>query len=220
MLLFGHLGITLFAALIGGRLSFISKPASSSKNGISERGSIPQRNTPINKVETGSISKCEGIDNNPRTRINLFDPRFWILGSILPDLIDKPLGHLFFAQYFSGNGRIYAHTLLFTLLLIGSGLILFYKKKQSGLLSVSFGVLMHLLLDTSWNPLSTFLWPLQGTHFLPGSKGDWIGGMIEGLETSPDIYISEIAGLIICICFGIRLVLNKGILNFLKTSRY
>jgi len=37
---------------------------------------------------------------------------FLALGSMLPDIIDKPLGHIFLASSL-GYGRIYSHTLLF-----------------------------------------------------------------------------------------------------------
>jgi hypothetical protein len=37
-----------------------------------------------------------------------WDIRLLILGSLLPDLIDKPLGHIILPE---NNGRIFAHTL-------------------------------------------------------------------------------------------------------------
>ncbi len=44
------------------------------------------------------------------------DYRFLIVGAILPDLIDKPIGQYIFVSTFS-NGRIFGHTILFVLLL-------------------------------------------------------------------------------------------------------
>ena len=44
------------------------------------------------------------------------DYRLVLLGSMLPDIIDKPLGGFIFKDAL-GSGRIYAHTLIFLLLL-------------------------------------------------------------------------------------------------------
>lgn len=51
----------------------------------------------------------------------LIDYRLVLLGSLLPDIIDKPLGRLILKDML-GNRRIYAHTLVFLLLLVGTGI--------------------------------------------------------------------------------------------------
>jgi len=70
--------------------------------------------------------------------------RLIVLGSILPDLIDKPLGILGF-----GGGRFISHTLLFTLALV--------VKKE-----LFFGSLVHLLLDRMWENPQILLFPILG----------------------------------------------------------
>lgn len=45
-----------------------------------------------------------------------------LVGSVLPDIIDKPLGGIILKDTI-GNGRIYAHTLLFLLSLFVIGVI-------------------------------------------------------------------------------------------------
>jgi inner membrane protein len=206
MLLFGHLGITLGVALVCRQAYFaLSKSGGTrgSRNGLSG-------------------GDCHGGHEDPRDRLpgGLFDLRFWVLGSILPDLIDKPLGHLFFSQFFGGNGRIYGHTLLFALLLFGIGLFLFLSKKKAWLLALGFGVLIHMVLDFTWRTPITFLWPLLGGNFPPEPEGDWILRMIIGLITSPGEYIIEIAGLVIMGLFVIVLLMNKGAVRFLKTGKW
>ncbi|MHC1582882.1 MAG: metal-dependent hydrolase, partial [Candidatus Syntropharchaeia archaeon] len=51
-----------------------------------------------------------------------------LIGAILPDLVDKPIGEILLANSIS-NGRLFAHTLLFVffLLLIGT-----YLYRRSG----------------------------------------------------------------------------------------
>lgn len=84
-------------------------------------------------------------------------------GAILPDMIDKPLGFLIAGTF--GYGRIYAHTLLFFLILLLTGAVLWqlYSRK-AGLLVVAMaaGVLSHQLLDAMWRAPSAWYWPLLG----------------------------------------------------------
>jgi membrane-bound metal-dependent hydrolase YbcI (DUF457 family) len=75
------------------------------------------------------------------------------LGGLLPDLIDKPLGHLLLPE---NNGRIFAHTLLLCITLFTLGLV------NSRAMLVAYGVAFHLLLDTMFMDPSTALWPLMG----------------------------------------------------------
>ncbi|KLU60294.1 hypothetical protein CEB3_c31450 [Peptococcaceae bacterium CEB3] len=52
------------------------------------------------------------------------DYRLVVVGSILPDLIDKPIGRILFQSRFE-SGRVYAHTLAFVILLTAIGLYRF-----------------------------------------------------------------------------------------------
>lgn len=96
---------------------------------------------------------------------DLLQDRRWILpctlGSILPDLIDKPLGHLLLAQSL-GYGRIYAHTLLFFVLLLAAGIVLWNYKRSVFFLGIATGVLSHQILDSLWMRPSTWFWPILG----------------------------------------------------------
>ena len=83
------------------------------------------------------------------------DYRYVIFGSLLSDIIDKPLGNILLYNVLN-NGRIIGHSLAFVLLLTIIGI---YRKN---ILNVAFGVWVHLLLDNMWlNPVTLF-WPLLG----------------------------------------------------------
>ncbi len=84
------------------------------------------------------------------------DLAFVALGSMLPDIIDKPLGTILFGT--PGMGRIFAHTLLFLLLLLSISSYL----QDIRIASLCGGVLIHLGLDFMWNSPVTLLWPLLG----------------------------------------------------------
>ena len=61
-------------------------------------------------------------------------------GSVLPDLIDKPLGFLIYHSF--GNGRLIAHTLLFNVSLLA---ICLYLDKDYWLIGVAS--MLHLVED-------------------------------------------------------------------------
>ena len=84
------------------------------------------------------------------------DLAFLALGSMLPDIIDKPLGLLAFGT--PAAGRTISHTLLFLLVLMGLAVYL----KDVRLASVSAGVMAHLTLDFMWQSPAILFWPLLG----------------------------------------------------------
>lgn len=116
-----------------------------------------------------------------------------LIGSMLPDLIDKPLGGLVMKEAL-GNGRIYAHTLVFLLILLGVGLYSWRRFKRPEALVLAGGTFMHNLLDGMWLNPATFLWPAYGWAFPKRDAGDWINQWLTGLLTSPDVYVPEIIG--------------------------
>ncbi|MCQ1537735.1 metal-dependent hydrolase [Methanocalculus taiwanensis] len=91
--------------------------------------------------------------------------RRWFLpvavGSILPDLIDKPLGHIIFAETI-GYGRIIGHSLIFLVIIL---ILAFFQWKYRGSIicfGLGIGVLLHLVLDSMWEIPNTFYFPLYG----------------------------------------------------------
>ncbi len=137
----------------------------------------------------GSILAFRYVFRDPNV-----DLRFLILGSILPDLIDKPIGTLLFADTFS-SGRIFGHTLVFAFaLLVGvtvatrrGGL---WRKR---LLALAVGCLFHLVLDGMWATKETFLWPAFGWEFPPGPPEYW-SGLLARLAADPLQLVQEILG--------------------------
>lgn len=122
---------------------------------------------------------------------------FLALGSMLPDIIDKPLSQIVFGS--PSMGRTVAHTLLFLMLL---ATLCFYSQNIR-LFSLTWGVLIHLSLDFMWNSPETLLWPLLGAF--PSAPLIDIKGYLEMLLSglkNPGIAIPEIAGLAYLIFFG------------------
>jgi Predicted membrane-bound metal-dependent hydrolase (DUF457). len=123
-------------------------------------------------------------------RIRDADLGFVMLGSMLPDIIDKPLGMVLFGT--PAMGRTIAHTFLFLLLL---ATIAFYRKDPR-LASLAGGVLAHLLLDSMWSSPSILLWPLFGAfpRAVDLGTGEYLQTLLMGLK-SPLVGLPEILGL-------------------------
>ena len=126
-----------------------------------------------------------------------------VVGSLLPDIIDKPLGRIILADTI-GSGRIFAHTLLFVTLLGLLGYYL-YKKGYPKFLVIAGASFCHLLEDQIWNSPKVFFWPFLGWDF---PKDQISGSFIEYLmiifnrsyyPALTEVFISEIIGLIIII---------------------
>lgn len=100
----------------------------------------------------------------------LIDYRLLVLGSILPDLIDKPLW-LFLHPEVLDATRLIAHTLWFPILLfaawrLGSG------RRLNFLLPLAIGSALHLVLDGMFTMPNTLLWPFTGWVFVDGGHTD------------------------------------------------
>jgi len=128
------------------------------------------------------------------------DLAFLALGSLLPDLIDKPLGWLVYGT--PSMGRIYAHTLLFLMLLM----VLAVVSWDIRLASLSGGVLAHLILDSMWNSPTTLFWPLRGPFPVVAEQlntNDYIRQLLMGLH-DPWISVPELLGLAYLLYFAVQ----------------
>ncbi len=149
------------------------------------------------------------------------DIRLLLIGSLLPDIVDKPIGRFLFRDTFS-NGNIYCHTLLFLIVITLAGLYLYRSWKQTWLLVLSFGTFTHLILDTTWQTPRTLLWPLYGLSFERYSLinfSDWIQGLFHALLITPAIGITEFMGAAIVIWFVWLLVRRGNLYVFLRNGR-
>jgi hypothetical protein len=94
----------------------------------------------------------------------IIDPTYLVIGSLLPDLIDKPLGTIIFPSAIA-NGRMITHTLLFSFTLLLTGLYLYNKSGDIKVLSLASGSIFHLVEDRMWKSPRTLFWPLIGWSF-------------------------------------------------------
>jgi hypothetical protein len=129
-----------------------------------------------------------------------------IICSILPDLIDKPIGRVILPL---GSGRLIGHTLAFLLILMLIGI---YWR----MLFIPFAVALHLIEDRMWEQPAILLWPLFGGFEVHEtiSVSDYVSGLAQGFYPSlSPTFISEMAGfaiLLIFFAFRMRKYLRDG----------
>jgi inner membrane protein len=146
------------------------------------------------------------------------DVRFLVIGSMLPDIIDKPVGQYFFRDTFQ-NGRIFSHSLLFFLVITALGCYVWKKQRRTWLLALAAGTLTHLLLDSMWRIPETLFWPVMGWSFPKIELENWVGGIWHALFHEPSVYIPETIGLAIVLWFAAYVIRRKKVGAFLKYGR-
>jgi membrane-bound metal-dependent hydrolase YbcI (DUF457 family) len=205
MFIFAHIGITLAGStLVSGAFNkfhgLLNTPSHASLD-----KPFPPRKTPFSEqIGLSSLSK-------------FLDLRLLIIGSMMPDIIDKPL-----AVFGFGNGRSITHTLLIALTLLCIGFFLYLNKKKTWLMAIAIGVFTHLILDSMWATPNTLFWPLFGWSF-PGAVSrlgfEQIRLWWNALFTNQSVDISESIGLAILLGAASIIANQKGLKSLLLRGK-
>ncbi|MEN6611089.1 MAG: metal-dependent hydrolase [Methanoregulaceae archaeon] len=109
------------------------------------------------------------------------------IAAILPDILDKPVGHILLAGSLN-NGRIFFHGLLgiATILII---VILIWRIRILWIIpAVIAGLLSHQLLDAMWEEPVTWYFPLFGP-FQPALNPDYFMSRLLAEITNPSEWL-------------------------------
>ena len=197
MLVLGHAGITLGAA------SLLSHALMRKR--FSSEAACP------NDLSASKVSWIASAGSH-------IDVRVLLIGSLLSDIIDKPVGQFFFRDTFS-NGRIFSHTLIFLLVIVLVGFYLYRRWSKGWLLVLSFGIFTHLILDQMWRSPQTLFWPIWGFSFVQKDLTGWVPGMLHGLVANPEVYVPELLGTVLLLWFGLVLLRRRKVSAFIKSGR-
>jgi len=214
MFIFGHMGITLAGAMI---LDAVL-PA---KHCVA----APTEGRSTDWLRGGSLGLGSVAAARLKSLAQRIDIRVLLLGSMLPDIIDKPIGRWLLRETFD-NGRIFAHSLLFLALVT---VVSLYIRKKTGSLAglvLSFGVLVHLFLDAMWFRPQAFFWPLLGWSFgeYPTDLYSWSGvqELIDKVVANPvmaTMALPEMIGGLVLIWFAWQLLEARHVRLFIRYGR-
>ncbi len=140
------------------------------------------------------------------------DFRMVVVGSMLPDIIDKPVWLL----WALGDGRFPFHTLAFQALLIAVGLVLWWRYRWIAIWGLGMGSLLHTLEDEMWGNPDSYLWPVYGWAFPEESTTGFVPLLVRGLLHAPRVYVPEVAGAIIIIVFAAIVVRRRRVGSFIR----
>ncbi len=214
MFIFGHTGITLGVAVLlnGTLIKSRTLPKTNELEGQTQR---------LHEPPASQNGYSGGITSWLFSLASRIDIRLLLIGSLLPDIIDKPIGRVFFRDIFN-NGRIFCHTLLFLIVLVLGGLYLYRRYKKTWLLVLSFGTFTHLILDQMWLHPRTLLWPLYDLSFERHAfinLSDWLKEIFNELLAYPALFIPELAGVVVIAWFVWLLVRRRKVIAFIKNGQ-
>ena len=130
------------------------------------------------------------------------DLRFLVLGAILPDLVDTPVGLVLFTT--TGTVRLAAHSLVLSALVMVVVVVRTRRgQPRKRWMPLAIGMLVHLALDAMWASLETLWWPFLGTEFSP-TEAATVGGYVVGVLTDLRTWALELVGLVYLMVLGNR----------------
>ncbi len=206
MLLLGHVGITVGAAKLLRELH--------------ARRSLPGQRAPrtqmaeVTAPATSNPSNSSSLSSRVSVSLKSIDYRLVIAGALLPDIIDKPIGTAFF-----NNGRIFGHSLLLAIILLGIGVLLYRGKGRTGMLVLALGSTGHLILDQMWQNSHTLFWPFGGWSFPALAPGAWffsLANWVHILTTNYYVLAGEIIGGLVMLWLLISLIAKHSLGDFVQ----
>jgi len=127
-------------------------------------------------------------------RDDRMDLRMLVLGALLPDLIDTPIGLLFYDRL--KGMRLATHGLvLASIVMVGVVLATRRGRPRKMWMPLAIGLLLHAVLDAMWLDPETLWWPFFGWGFSaagPATRAEYVGGVIG----DPRMWLGEAVGMV------------------------
>ena len=196
---FGHVGLTLAAAYSADRLAL-------------GRFAHVRRAPVAAGYPSGWASAREGVSR-------FLDYRLIMVGSMLPDVIDKPLALWLAPELVDHNVRSVGHSAAFAVILLAVSWIALRWGWSQGLPALAAASVGHLVLDQMWTEPATALWPALGWAFPAGAAtlAQWTSSHwrnVLSLRRDP----AEVAGAVVLLVFVFKLWRSRAFGRFLRSG--
>lgn len=121
------------------------------------------------------------------------DLRFLLLGAVVADLVDTPVGLVLFESL--GAVRLALHSLIAAAAVMVAVLLRTRRgRPRKRWMPIAIGMLLHLLLDAMWQQPETLWWPFLGLDFSPAGAAT-IGAYVADVLTDWRVWALEFVGL-------------------------
>lgn len=189
MLLFGLAGLTLGVAILAAGVTTTIRGETASRGQREPSHLARARSTFGRWLERAQASKA--------ALAGWMDIRMLLLGSLLPDAIDKPLGMLLSDSL--SYGRIYTHTLILPGVFGSLALFVYRRYSRTWLLALAAGTGAHLVLDSMWQSPEILFWPANSLALEKTvvDLSQWAQGRLDGLLRNPAVYVPELIGVVV-----------------------
>ena len=152
-------------------------------------------------------------------RDDRMDVRLLVVGSVLADLIDTPIGLFWYGAF--GSVRLVAHSLLFGALLM----VIVVARTRRGRprkrwMPLAIGVLIHMFLDAMWADPETLFWPFLGVDFT-GAGVESAGALVTAILADWRVWALEATGLAYLTYLAVagNMIRGAGWRRFARTGR-
>jgi hypothetical protein len=127
-------------------------------------------------------------------RDDRMDLRLLLAGGLLPDIVDTPIGLLFYDNLQSV--RLATHGLLLAAaVMVGVVLATRRGRPRKMWMPLAIGLLFHVVLDAMWLDPETLWWPLFGWEFSPAPAAS-VGEYLRFVLTDWRVWVGEALGLL------------------------
>ena len=199
---FGHVGLTLAAAYAADRAA----------------QTAPIRGRSDDQVAVASSTDAGPTDSGWQ-RLGRLDYRLVIVGSLIPDLIDKPLGLWVATDLVSGSTRSVTHSAAFALVLLAVVALTPRPGLDLKALSLALSSAGHLVLDRMWSTTNVLLWPVKSWDFdertssISQYADTKFWEMVQFYTDPP-----ELIGAIVILALAVKLWREREVLSFLRSG--
>ncbi|MDJ0664110.1 MAG: metal-dependent hydrolase [Acidimicrobiia bacterium] len=152
-------------------------------------------------------------------RDDRMDLRMLVFGALLPDLIDTPIGILFYESL--GSVRLVSHGLIVAAAVMVAVVLATRRgRPRKRWMPLAIGLFLHILLDALWLDPETLWWPFFGWGFSAAGP-ETVSAYLEALARNRLMWLGELVGLLYVAYLWRAAGLGDGEkrLAFLRTGR-